>query len=174
SIPAAEIEKFVVDQVRAVGRDPAVVAETIRQTREQAQRRVEELQAEQAALERDLRRDNDDMRDLVGRLGRNGTATDRMADLQDRIRSAEQRATQVREELIALGRELVDEKEAARALALFDPVWESLSPREQVRVMQLLVERVDYDGEKGTVSVTFHPTGIGALVEEARRKEVAV
>jgi hypothetical protein len=50
--------------------------------------------------------------------------------------------------------------------------------------MQLLVERVDYDGEKGTVSVTFHPTGIGALAdlsaeasakaEEARQKEVAV
>jgi site-specific DNA recombinase len=108
-----------------------------------------------------------------------------MADLQDRIRSTEQRATQVREELIALGRELVDEKEAARALALFDPVWESLSPREQVRVMQLLVERVDYDGEKGTVSVTFHPTGIGALADlsaattapaapKAERKEVAV
>ena len=29
--------------------------------------------------------------------------------------------------------------------------------------MQLLVERVDYDGEKGTVSVTFHPTGIRSL-----------
>jgi site-specific DNA recombinase len=185
SIPAAEIEKFVVDQVRAVGRDPAVVAETIRQTREQAQRRVEELQAEQAAMEKDLRRHNDDMRNLVGRLGHNGTATDRMADLQDRIRSTEQRATQVREELIALGRQVVDEKEAARALALFDLVWESLSPREQVRVMQLLVERVDYDGEKGTVSVTFHPTGIGALADlsaptttpaarKAERKEVAV
>ncbi len=86
SIPATEIEKFVVDQVRAIGRDPAVVAETIRQTREQAQRRVEELQADQAALEKDLRRHNDDLRKLVGRLGRNGTATHRMADLQDRIR----------------------------------------------------------------------------------------
>lgn len=50
--------------------------------------------------------------------------------------------------------------------------------------MQVLVERVDYDGETGTVSVMFHPTGIGALAdlgaeasaraEEAGRKEVAV
>jgi len=174
SIPAAEIEKFVIDQVRAVGRDPAVVAETIRQTREQADKRIRELQAEQVALEKDLRRHNDDLRELVGRLGRNGTATDRMADLQDRIRSTEQRATQVREELIALGQEMVDEKEAARVLALFDPVWENLSPRQQVRLMQLLVERVDYDGEKGTVSITFHPTGIDALAEEAKRKEATV
>ena len=58
--------------------------------------------------------------ELAGRLASNGTATDRMADLQDRIRVAEQRSTQVREELMALGRQLVDEKEVARALAVFD------------------------------------------------------
>jgi len=45
-------------------------------------------------------------------------------------------------------------------------VWETLSPREQVRVIRLLVQRVDYDGEKGTVSVTFHPAGIKTLADE--------
>jgi len=174
SVPAPEIEKFVVDQVRAIGKDPSLVAETIRRALAQATKRIKELQAERAALEKDLRRHNNDLRKLVSRLGRNGTATDRMADIQDRIRSAEQRATQVREELIALEREMVDEKEAARALALFEPVWENLSPREQVRVMQILLERVDYDGENGTVSITFHPTGIGVLAEEARKKEATV
>jgi len=63
-----------------------------------------------------------------------------MADLQDRIRAAEQRATQVCEELIALGRQLVDEKEVARVLTLFDPVWDTLSPREQVRAIRRLVQ----------------------------------
>jgi len=174
SIPAAEIERFVVDQVRAIGKDSALVAETIRQTRKQAETRIAELETEQAGLEKDLARHNADLRKLAGQIARNGTAADRMADIQERIRVAERRATDVRKELIALGRELVDERDVTRSLALFTPVWDSLSPREQVRVMQLLVERVDYDGEKGTVSVTFHPTGIGALAEEARRKEVAV
>jgi len=89
-----------------------------------------------------------------------------MADLQDRIRAGERRSTQVREELIRLGREVVDEKEVARALAAFEPVWETLAPREQVRVTRLLVQRVDYDGERGTVSVTFHPAGIKMLSRE--------
>jgi len=102
----------------------------------------------------------------VGRLATNGTATDRMADLQERIRSAEQRATQVREELIALGRQLVDEHEVARALALFDPVWETLSPRKQARVIRLLVQRVDHDGQRQTVSMTFHPADIETLADE--------
>ena len=91
-----------------------------------------------------------------------------MADLQDLIRTAEQRATQVREELIGLSREIIDEKEIAQALSLFDPVWETLSPQEQVRIVKLLIERVDYDGEKGTVSVTFHPTGIKTLADELK------
>ncbi len=36
----------------------------------------------------------------------------------------------------------------------------------QVRVVRLLVQRVEYDGEKSTVSVTFHPAGIKTLAEE--------
>ena len=166
SIPAPEIERFVVDQVRCIGKDSGLLAETLKETRIKGQARIKELEVERRALERDLKRHNAELRDLAGRLATNGTATDRVADLQDRIRAAEQRSTQVREELIALGRELVDENEVAQALALFDPVWETLSPREQVRIIRLLVQRVDYDGEKGTVSVTFHPAGIKTLADE--------
>src|SRR5260370_25674418 len=36
-------------------------------------------------------------------------------------------------------------------------VWEALSPREQARMVPLMVERVDYDGPHGTLAVTFHP-----------------
>jgi len=166
SIPAPEIEKFVVDQVRSVGKDSALIAETLKQTQVQGRKRIQELEIEKRSLERDLKRHNDDIRKLAGSLASDATATDRLADLQDRIRAAEQRATQVREELIALGRNLVDEKEVAGAMALFEPIWETLSPREQVQIIKLLVERVDYDGEKSTVSVTFHPAGIKTLADE--------
>jgi len=138
------------------------------------QKRIRELETERAALEKDLLRHSDDMRKLAGQVSRNATAVDRMADVQERIRVVERRATEVREELIALERQLVDEKEAGKTLVLFDPVWDSLSPREQVRVMQLLVERVNYDGSKGTVSITFHPTGIRSLTDKmAQQKAIA-
>lgn len=171
SIPAAEIERFVIEQIRGIGRDSALVAESIRQTRVQAEKRIQEMEAERSALDKELARHNSDLRKLVGEASRNEAAADRMADIQERIRGAERRATEVREELRALRHGLVDEKEAVRALALFDPVWDALSPREQVRVMQLLVERVDYDGENGTVAITFQQTGIRWLVEEMNQKE---
>lgn len=169
SIPAGEIEKFVVDQVRGIGKDTALLADALEEARAQAKERIGELEAERKSLKRDLGRYNGDLRKLAGRLATNGTARDHVADLQERIQAAEQRGTQVREELIALGRKLVDEKEVARALAVFDPVWETLATREQVRVIRLLVQRVDYDGDKGTVSVTFHPAGIKMLSRSSQR-----
>jgi site-specific DNA recombinase len=44
--------------------------------------------------------------------------------------------------------------------------WETLPALAQVRVLQRLVERVDYDGVQGTVAITFAGDAAQALVEE--------
>ena len=66
--------------------------------------------------------------------------------------------------------------EAKRALSAFDPLWGALAPRERVRVVQLLVGQVDYDGAAGKVVVTFRPAGIKTLAAEvaATKKEKQV
>jgi site-specific DNA recombinase len=92
--------------------------------------------------------------------------TETLSDLQERIRSAEVRAQAIDAEVQALGRGQMHEDEVGQALADFDPIWETLSPHEQARIVHLLVERVDYDGAANTVSITFHPTGIQALADE--------
>ena len=56
---------------------------------------------------------------------------------------------------------LVDRRRSSDA---FDGLWEFLIPRERARVLNLLLSAVEYDGEAGTVSVTFRPTSIGALM----------
>ena len=56
--------------------------------------------------------------------------------------------------------------EVESALTAFDPLWESLTSREQARIVQLLVQRVDYDSAEGQVSITFHPSGIKTLAAE--------
>jgi len=61
--------------------------------------------------------------------------------------------------------------EVGAACSLFDPLWETLNAREQARILHLLIERVDYDGPKGTVAITFHPTGIKTLAEELKGEE---
>ena len=56
-------------------------------------------------------------------------------------------------------------------LTNFCEVWDNLSPREQSRLVSLLIERVEYDGREGNVSIAFHPTGIRALRDEMATPE---
>ncbi len=54
-----------------------------------------------------------------------------------------------------------------------DTVRHALFPTEQERIIALLVERVDFDAERGTVAITFRATGIRALADEiAEAREV--
>jgi len=171
SVPAPEIERFVVEQIKSIGQDTDLLTETLEESRRQREDSIKELEAEKRSLERQLNRYSTELRNLAGRLATNGSATDRMADLQDRIRAAEQRATEVREQIIVLSRELVDAREVAQVCSLFDPVWETLTAREQARILHLLIQHVDYDGENGNVSITFHPTGIKTLADELKEQE---
>ena len=67
----------------------------------------------------------------------------------------------------------LDQEEATRLLAGFEGVWEQLIPREQARVLRLLIEHVEYDSESQSVSVTFRPSGISSLAMLAGPKEAA-
>lgn len=170
SIPAGEIERFVVEQIREIGKDAKVLAETIRQAREQAEAHVDELKSEQASLQRELRRYQTELTKLAAK-GHDPRNARRLAEVQDGIGAAELRATAIRQELLAAEKQVVDECDVTEALARFDPVWDELSPKEQARVIRLLVQQVNYNAEAGEVSVTFHPEGIRTLARE--KQEVA-
>jgi len=163
SVPAAEIERLVVEQIRAIGRDPELIATTLRHARKQATDALAALEADQKTAERELRRHEREIRQLAAEAATNPIASSRLGELNERIRDVEQQMTEMRERAVTLSREVVDEREVARALTAFDPLWETLSPREQARVVQLLVKRVDYDGAAGTVGVAFHPNGLRGI-----------
>jgi len=136
-----------------IGRDPSLVAETLAQIRHIQKTRTPALVAERRRLERELAR----LRD------RDGDA--------DHIGKIESRLTEIAEELAVLQTAAVDKRDLARALEMFGEVWACLFPREQERVIQLLVERVEFDAARETLGVTFKPTGIRALAEEVQVAE---
>lgn len=70
----------------------------------------------------------------------------------------------MREEIVELKRQRVDDFEVKAGLATFEPVWESLSVAEQSRLLDLLVEKVVYDGSESTIAVTFSPPSLDPSV----------
>jgi len=169
SIPASEIERFVINEIRSIGKDTTVLDEVIRKSHEQHEKTLKTLNAEKHSLGRELEKLDRGLRKLAARAS-DPKAADQLADLQDHMRQTEQRATVVREQIITLSREIIDTDEIAQACALFDPIWETLNPREQARIIHLLVESVCYDGKDESISITFHSTGIKTLAQELKEE----
>jgi site-specific DNA recombinase len=171
SVPAGEIERFVVDEIKSIGRDPGIIKETIAQARLQLEEQIEGLKAERSGLWQRLREDHA----LLGRLAATAPPGDpRLADANDRIREAERRVSEVDSELATLQGNVLDENEVAKVLRDFNAVWDCLASAEQARVIELLVERLVYDGNDESIAITFRPSGIRALGKRlAERTEEA-
>ncbi len=146
------------------------MAATLARTRRQAEEGIAALVREKDALDRQRRNDGAELRRLSGAAG---DQTDQLAEILERMGQAERRLTEIADELAALSATVIDEDEVAAVLAEFDGVWKALVPREQARVLDLLIERVDHDGELGEVEITIRPAGIKTLGEELQYEETA-
>lgn len=167
SVSAAEIERFVVDEIRSIGRDPALIAATVAETRRQADEAIQRLKRERAALER-LRRDD------VAEVGRLGGAEEGVRiTMEERHAQAVGRLAEINVELQPLIASAPTEDQVAAALAQFDHVWEVLSPREQTKVIEQLVERVEFDGSNGQIQISFHDAGLESLAASQPAEETA-
>jgi hypothetical protein len=64
----------------------------------------------------------------------------------------------------------ITEREVTMLLADFATVWNELFPAEQVRIVQLLVERVDV--QEDALEVRIRAQGLASLVGEAQHSDV--
>lgn len=120
SLPAAEIERFVVDHIRGVGRDPRVVAKTVAEVRRQIEGAIAELDGQEKRLTQEISKCDRELRRLIADVNpKTGQCRkpDALADAQSRISEAQQRAREVRAEVLRLKNQLVDEAEVKVALA---------------------------------------------------------
>jgi site-specific DNA recombinase len=98
--------------------------------------------------------------------GENRSVVDRLAELDQRAGQNEVRIAEIQKALVEMSSRPIDRTDVAHALSLFTPVWDGLKPREQARVLHLLIDHIDYDGESNEVAITFHAAGIEALAQE--------
>lgn len=100
-------------------------------------------------------------------------AAARLADLHEKVRGAEERAAALRRTIADADAGQITKAEVDAALGEFDGVWSRLSPKEQARLMRMLVQRVDYDATKGSISITFHPLGLRSIGQRGATEEAA-
>ncbi|QDV62505.1 recombinase family protein [Crateriforma conspicua] len=166
SVPAGEIERFVVDQIRCIGRDSDLARKVMEQAEVESRTQIAALANEEHLLLKNLSLWQTQLGEVLRKLpamGEDSVMLGILADLQDRIREGEKRLTTIRIESDQLARSKVDPDSATETLAHFDDLWQSLVPREQTELIQMLIQSIEYDGEAGKISIAFHPSGIGVI-----------
>ncbi len=162
SLPSAEIEKAVIDQIRCIGQDGDLIRETLEQAGSQTKEAVGRLERERGTIQRKLSRLRANLKGQVAQDSSNGAAT-RISQIAVQLEQFERRLSDVDDQKAVLQRESLTEEDVTKSLADFDNVWSALTPREQVRLINLLVHHVEFDATESSIEISFHPTGIKGL-----------
>ncbi len=162
SVPAQEIEDFVLRRIAAIGQDAALAANVVAKARGEHAERKKALEAEREQIRKTLRQQSRAVSEMVGQEN----ATRQLADWQDQIQTGENRLAEIERELGALGGE-ISEEDVRLALSHFTELVEAMTAAERCRMMELLIEKVVFDREKESVALTFRPSGFEAILGEA-------
>lgn len=173
SLPALEIEQAVVDQIRCIATDRQLLRETLRQSRAHTETVIERLMGEKLILDRGLGRLYAEMRRMTATEPTSQIVTARIADLNEQIQLSEARRVENEAQLAKARSELVSDRDAAAMFKEFDSIWRTLSVREQVNLLHLLISKVEFDAEEGAIEVSFFPSAIKALAEGSLQEAVA-
>jgi len=172
SIPAKQIEDFVIEQIKKIGYALELIQDVVTSVAEKMMGQLKQLEDERLALGRDTARWNSEIRKTTALIRPNKTdspTTAKLADLQERVAHNERRLNTVLSEIKKISNNLLTQQDVETAMTTFDPIWESMTLRDQIRLVQVVVKQVDYDGETGRVTITFSPIGIKKRAEHATK-----
>ncbi len=171
SIPAEEIERCIYERIRIIGSNPHLVKETIQAAQKQIDEQTALLKAEIRMTRQQLRRFQEEKQALLESISQGGSvaskAAERLDQVAEEMESTSSRLSSLQRQLSDLQDQKIDTEDLTTAVAQFDPIWDVLLPRERTRIARLLIQHVDFDGESGTMGITFQPSGIKALSAEA-------
>jgi site-specific DNA recombinase len=165
SLPAAEVERVVVDKIRCIAQDAKLRAEVLRQAQASQDSTFAELKTQRRNLERELTWYGSEIRKLGAEDSPSEATAHRVANLQDQVAAGAARLAEVRVEIERQDHERLNETDVAAAFADFESAWNNLSPREQAKVLALLVARVEFDAGDSSIAVTFHASAIKVLAK---------
>lgn len=165
-VNAADVERLVFDEVRKIGQNPELVAETAKAVQSEKDVRLGDLRQDLARLEKKRTALLRQRTKLVEEASGDGPGArplrETIGEIAIKEDEVDAKIAAATGEIQALQGSEPQGDEIREALRAFGPVWHELFPPERVRIAELLIERVEYD-----------PDGDGVEIE-LRREAVAV
>jgi len=121
---------------------------------------IPRLKAEQKRLQRERQHKQERIKELVAAIGRSpesiSTLTKSLHGLESAVARIDQRLSEIQTELDAINHTTIDKTDVTEALNAFGPVWEELYPAEKTRIVNLLIERVEYGNKSEKIEILFN------------------
>ena len=167
SLPAQEIEDFVVEQIRKLARDPDLIREVFEESIRQRQEHLTRLESERKRLTKQRRQKGEEIRRLVSAIA--GTTrpsqslSERLAELEQWAADVDRRLEEINAQVTTLRAQSIDIDGVTAALQEFEAVWGVLTFTEQGHLVQSVIRRATYDhgGQSCRISLrgATHPGG---------------
>ncbi len=159
-LPAQEIEDFVVDMIRHIGKDPELANQVFAET-------VERRANQRILLEREQQRLRDERQQIENKINQLLAAIELsdsdLHSLGEKLRGKEelllrtnQCLTEVENSLEELCTQTADTDNLTDALTHFDSLWDVLTQRETIKLIHQLLEGVLFQPESSTVTLDFN------------------
>ena len=174
SLPAAELESAVIDQIRCIAKDEGLIRDVINQSKKTVETEIAEFQRQVQIYKKQLARDHAEIQRIGAMANPNDPTLSRLADLHDRTANSESELHGLRSRMSQLQVMQLADAEVRTAFGDFESMWHTLAMREQVKLVRVLVERVEYDPNDTSVSVSFHASAIQSLSGESVDKTTEV
>ncbi len=157
SLPAEQIESFVVNEIREIGFNDELVemvaaniSKSVEEDIAQAKHRISMHKTE--------------LHDLKQRLIKQSEPA-QLAATGEMILLCEQKIEDSLAKIRELERTKIDSEDIRTACRKFDPLWTTLTTGEQWQMLGLLIERIDFDGKTGNIDIVFYPEGVKQISE---------
>ena len=156
SLPAIDLEEFVLNKLRELCGDADLLLEIVAVSRGLIESQTDEINAKIRPLKQQVKRLNLRLCELAPQEGQDGVIEE-MADLTEQMRHAENELTELNGQLATARKRLMDEDELLGAGESFDPMWQNLKADEKQRLIHLLIQQIEYDAENEAITITYHP-----------------
>lgn len=155
SLPATEIERAVVDEIRLIAQDKDLQMDVFNRAKSLLEEDQDSTTRSVGNLTRQLSKDHNELQRLSESPDPSNTIATCIAGLHERIQQNETELNRLNRQLAEHTWRSIEMEEVIAAFNDFDQLWDTLRPREQQRILALLVGRIEFDAKDNSIKIDF-------------------
>jgi site-specific DNA recombinase len=158
SLPAQDVEDFVVQQIRRIGQDPDLVEQVYAEALRQQKADIPKLEAEHTQLLRQRRRKGEEIKRLIAVLADADqplvSVTEHLRETEVAVARLDTRLAELKDQIALIRSQTIDSDHLRETLAQFVPLWEVLHPEERIAFVRQVIKTVRYDSASESIAIT--------------------